>query len=482
MKPQTEIRLQPGADQTGFKQAVRRLLQDDIPPDTVGWHAKYSGDLFAGSDTAPAAPLQLPRGFIDLASLVVCHREPARYAMLYSLIWRIRHGESHLLNLASDPLVHKLSLLARTIKRDLHKMHAFVRFRRVPGIEDEQFIAWFEPDHYIVEATANFFVKRFESLHWSILTQVGSLYWDRKTLTIGPPGDKSGLPNEDSFEEGWCTYYSSIFNPARLNPKMMRSEMAQKYWHNLPEAKLIPALIEAAPERVQAMVEQHARLASHRDPKKAVAAMVAKTPKTLAQLNDLIMKTDPFIRGGTRAVLGEGPTPCKIVFIGEQPGDEEDKAGRPFIGPAGRILDRALAQAGLERSEIYITNAVKHFKFTQQGKRRLHAKPTLSEVKHYRWWLMLELDFIVPDLIVTLGTTALAAMTGKQLTLKEHRHEISFGARRGFATIHPSYLLRLPDQQSQIQAYHGFVADLQRIKSLTLAAGQSPVRYNPQPE
>lgn len=129
-------------------------------------------------------------------------------------------------------------------------------------------------------------------------------------------------------------------------------------------------------------------------------------PRTLAELNTLIASSKPLVAGATRAVLGEGPIGAHIALVGEQPGDQEDMQGRPFVGPAGRLLDRALEEAGIDRKRAYLTNAVKHFKFEERGKRRLHKKPSAGEVRHYRWWLQRELELVHPRVVVALGATA----------------------------------------------------------------------------
>jgi DNA polymerase len=165
-------------------------------------------------------------------------------------------------------------------------------------------------------------------------------------------------------------------------------------------------------------------------------------------------------------VLGEGPIGAAIAFVGEQPGDQEDLQARPFVGPAGQLLDRAMAEAGIDRGRCYLTNAVKHFKFEQRGKRRMHQKPTAGEVKHYRWWLDKELAFVRPQLIVALGTTAILALAGKAMPISRVRGEADFAGRRGYVTVHPSYLLRIPDQKAKRQAYGEFVADLRSIRTI----------------
>jgi len=458
------IILRAGADHQGFRRAARGLIARNVAPPAVFWSSGESPELFAAGQAGTAPPLALPRAVAELIEPVLCHRDPDRYALAYRLIWRVLHGERALLEVQSDPLVHRLELLRKAVRRDLHKMHAFLRFRRLANTDgSERFIAWFEPDHYIVEATSGFFIDRFKALIWSILTPVGSLHWDRLQLTIGPPGSKADLPEGDGFEAGWTQYYESTFNPARLNPDLMRKEMPMKYWRNLPEAKSISRLIETAPARVEAMIRQEMAVSAKRNPEKAVAAMADQNPQSLQALNRIIAAAEPLVPGASRAVLGEGPIGASIAFVGEQPGEQEDLQGRPFIGPAGQLLDGALEQAGIDRREVYVTNAVKHFKFEQRGKRRLHQKPTAGEVKHYRWWLMQELAFVRPRLVVALGGTAAMALTGRAVSVTQVRGETRFDNFPGYITVHPSYLLRLPDEAAKREAYAAFLADLKRI-------------------
>jgi DNA polymerase len=164
-------------------------------------------------------------------------------------------------------------------------------------------------------------------------------------------------------------------------------------------------------------------------------------------------------------VLGEGPLHADIAFVGEQPGDQEDAAGKPFVGPAGKLLNRGMEEAGIDRKKTYVTNAVKHFKFEQRGKRRIHSKPTAGEVKHYRWWLEKELDLVAPKLVVALGATAALALAGKPLAVSKNRGPLILDGRPGYITIHPSFLLRMPEEDKQ-QAWREFVADLKRIRRL----------------
>ncbi|HWG07295.1 MAG TPA: UdgX family uracil-DNA binding protein [Beijerinckiaceae bacterium] len=189
-------------------------------------------------------------------------------------------------------------------------------------------------------------------------------------------------------------------------------------------------------------------------------------PVSLAALNKIILASEPLSAGADRAVLGEGPESADIAFVGEQPGDQEEREGRPFVGPAGQLLDRGMEEANIDRRKVYVTNAVKHFKFVQRGKRRIHQKPNAGEVKRYRWWLFEELTFVQPKLVVALGATAALALTGKVVAIGKSRGETQFGNFRGYITVHPSALLRLPDEAARHEAYAAFLADLKRIRAL----------------
>jgi uracil-DNA glycosylase len=453
---------------------VRRLWARRTPPDEVAWNVAAEADLFgeAAPKDAPAAPaIALPRALAGLIEPVVCHTDVERYALLYQAIWRVLSGERQLLEVASDPLVHRLQAMAKSVHRDIHKMHAFLRFREVGDPDGgERYVAWFEPQHHILEAAAGFFVERFRSMAWSILTPEGSLHWDRAVLHVGPPARRDEAPAADQLEAAWRSYYESVFNPARVNPRAMRQHMPAKYWRNLPEAAAIEGLVRDAPRRVHEMLEREAAAQAKRDPAKAVAAMSDLIqnggPRTLAELNRTIAASPPLTRGADRAVLGEGPMGAAIAFVGEQPGDQEEREGRPFVGPAGQLLDRALAEAGIDRAAAYLTNAVKHFKYEPRGKKRLHKRPNPGEVKRYRWWLQKELAFVRPQLVVALGNTALLGLTGEPLSVMKARGPLPLSGFPGYATVHPSYLLRLPDEAARQAAYGQFRDDLARAARL----------------
>jgi DNA polymerase len=215
-------------------------------------------------------------------------------------------------------------------------------------------------------------------------------------------------------------------------------------------------------------MKREAAMPSTRDPELALGTPGGQEPKSLDELNALIAAAPPLVEGADHAVLGEGPIGATIAFVGEQPGDQEDLEGKPFVGPAGQLLTRALTEVGLDRRKSYVTNAVKHFKFEQRGKKRIHQKPTSGEVKQYRGWLMKELELVHPKLVVALGSTALLALAGKSLPITRVRGPTQFGPYQGYVTVHPSYLLRIPDAAAKKQAYQDFLLDMQRIRDLSM--------------
>ena len=176
----------------------------------------------------------------------------------------------------------------------------------------------------------------------------------------------------------------------------------------------------------------------------------------------------PLWKNATQTVFGEGPADADLVFVGEQPGDREDRAGHPFVGPAGALLDKALAEAGVDRTRAYVTNAVKHFKFEPRGKLRLHKKPNASEIKACKRWLLSEIDVLQPRLVVALGATAAQSLAGRPMPIVANRGE-TLSLANGlivFVTVHPSSLLRVPDRAGKEAAYAEFVKDLRAAGAL----------------
>jgi DNA polymerase len=344
-------------------------------------------------------------------------------------------------------------------------MHAFVRFREVGRERESHYVAWFEPEHHIVELAAPFFASRFADMPWSILTPDLCAHWDGHVVSFTPGVSKAEAPSEDRLEETWRRYYASIFNPARLKVKAMQAEMPKKYWRNLPEASMIKPLIAAADRATSEMIA-NAATEPHKAQKRPEPPM--KRPRAVAESIAALReeaagcRACPLWRNATQTVFGEGPQAAQIMLVGEQPGDKEDLAGKPFVGPAGQMLDRALKEAGINRSKTYITNAVKHFKFVPRGKIRLHQKPSTPEITACRQWYQRELVSIKPALVVAMGATAAQGVLGKITPINKNRGRL-IEAENGIkvlVTVHPSYLLRVPDEDAKDREYKRFVGDL----------------------
>ncbi|MBH1944259.1 UdgX family uracil-DNA binding protein [Erythrobacter sp. YJ-T3-07] len=461
----------PRSDDFAFwRESARALIQCDIPPDKVAWvEPGGSGDLFASGGMrlpeppADAPPVRASKRYLSLAANAALHRDPARFALLYRLLWRLQ-ANPRLMEDKADPDVRRVEELDKNVRRDSHKMHAFVRFRQVEEADGaEHYVAWFEPEHHILRANAGFFQRRFASMRWSILTPQGTLHWDRETMREGPPAQKADAPQGDPVEDLWRTYYASIFNPARLKVGAMLSEMPRKYWKNLPEAELIPELIAGAQKRESEMVA-----AGERDD--------GVRPESLAAIGEAIQacRKCPIGCLENRAVMGEGPSDATLMIVGEQPGDHEDQERRPFVGPAGQLLDVHLERAGIDRDAAYVTNAVKHFKFTMRGKRRLHQSPTAKEIDTCRWWIEGERELVRPKLVLAMGASAARGMLGKTVSISKVRGEpipLDDGSEL-WVTAHPSYLLRLDGEAREKQAAL-FDADLAAVRErLAELAGQ----------
>ncbi|MGN7293280.1 UdgX family uracil-DNA binding protein [Rhizobium sp. SAFR-030] len=485
---------------TEWRDAARRLMMANVEPQAIDWRIEDERGRLTGLDEADgqralsgiggpadallpatAAAIHVPPAFIELAESVICHSEPARFALLYRLLWRIR-TERNLLQIVSDADVIAARRLEKSVRRDSHKMKAFVRFKEVASTDPtgrrRSFFAWFEPDHYIVARIAPFFRRRFFDMDWVIATPKGSAAWDGDALTVtDEPAVKPELT--DVTDDLWRIYYANIFNPARLKVKAMTAEMPKKYWKNLPEAELIPDLIANAEAKVIEMAERAASQppAFHARVQERVAADLAdpdappagtlealKFEARRCTLCDLHCKA-------TQTVFGEGSEQAGVMFVGEQPGDQEDLAGRPFVGPAGRVFDQVLNEVGIDREGLYVTNAVKHFKYEPRGKKRIHQKPNQSEIQQCRWWLKQEVDLVQPKLVVAMGATAYFALTDQKDRLEDVRGR-PFGMTEGrklFVTVHPSYLLRIPDAARKAQEMDRFTREMTMVRELATA-------------
>jgi uracil-DNA glycosylase len=466
------VRLEKPNDFDEWRGKARRLLAASLTPQQVVWrHGADENGLFEAGDEmlpTPDGPVgTVPRQFIDLAAQVIQHSDPERFSYLYRMLWRLQN-DTHLLANAGDNDNSTLTRMASAVRRDAHKMKAFVRFRSLHEGDQERFIAWFEPDHFVLEATAPFFARRFAGMHWGIVTPYASAWWDTENLSFGPAGRKSDVPAEDAVEDDWKIYYASIFNPARLKVSMMKSEMPVKYWRNLPEAEGIKPLIRNAKNMEEEMIARAAtQPPAHHLRRQARQPEVEQNQEvtSLAEAREAVQgcRRCPLYEQATQAVFGEGPEHAQVMFVGEQPGDQEDLAGRPFVGPAGQVLDDVIEKVGIDRKKVYVTNAVKHFKFEPRGKRRIHQRPDGGEVQACKFWLNLEVEYVKPKVIVALGATAAQSLLGKaSVTISKMRGqpiEMADGTVL-FITNHPSYLLRIPDAEGKARERAKFEADL----------------------
>ena len=482
-----QARLAGQTDLAGFRAEARTLLAHQVPPEEVHWETAdaQNSDLFANPEAvAQSRPHSIPRAatsivpasFLRLCEVVVLHSASQRFALLYRLLWRLVHEPG----LRHDPIdadMLQAQQMGQAVRRDMHKMKAFVRFRPVHDEEhpgDPLHVAWFEPAHHIVEAVAPWFAKRFTQMRWAVLTPRRCVQWDGQQLHFGPGARRADAPSADAGEQLWLTYYQSVFNPARLRQKAMQKEMPRKYWHNLPETQLIGPLIAQAHERSGAMIERPATR-----PVRRIAAPVARGNSVIGIeqegircLDDVKTATQrcrecPIGQHATQSVAGAGPLGARVMFVGEQPGDQEDLQGQPFVGPAGKLLDRALQRLGLPRDQVFVTNAVKHFKFELRGKRRIHKSPTQREAAACLHWLEDEIALVQPKAIVALGATAARSLLGRAVPVLAERgqwHTRPDGLSV-LISLHPSARLRMAPEDKD-EADEAFVNDLSQARKL----------------
>ena len=459
------IAVESPKDFEAWRKTVRGLLAENVAPNDVAWCSHGQQSLFKTATLGDyPARIRVPKDFVRLARLVACHTDSSRWELLHRILWRLTHGEPNLLEVSSEPAVRSAHLLAKAVGRDIHKMHAFVRFKKVTREGVEHFVAWYKPDFHILRLASPFFVKRFGAMRWAILTPIGSVAWDLSELRFTDETDHGLERPPDDFEKLWKTYYKSIFNPARSNRKMMTKEMPRRFWKELPEAETIDGLLRASSGRVEKMIDTQAPAARYELNGKSIEELRKALPQCRAC---------PLFASANHAVAGEGPSDASMVFVGEQPGDEEDLSGRPFVGPAGKILEKAFLKAGIRRESVYLTNAVKHFKYELRGKVRLHKRANAEEARSCHQWLEAELSALKPQVIVALGRTAAQSLLGRAIQIGAERgkvHQSPFGPV--VITYHPSALLRAPDQEAQQKLLLAVIEDLH------LAAAQDESKEN----
>ncbi len=407
-------------DWDGWRAATRALVLNGIPAEDVVWSVGQG-------DALPEAigSFGVSRSLIQLAQVAIQARSPRRFALLHRLVMK-----------ADEPALAEARRLALAVRAEAHRMRTELRYLPV----GDRYVGWYAPRHFVLEANARLLARRFSHLAVSVLTPDGSAHWQGGEPVFGAAAD---LGDDAALAAFWRERGSEIVAGAGAGS-------------SLPAA-------EALDE-------------DPRPPDRPAIGPVVLPRRDLPDLDLAAAEAASCARCGlaapaTQAVFGEGPGDARLMFIGEQAGDQEDVIGRPFVGPAGQLLDRALEEAGIDRRETYVTNVVKHFKFVPRGTRRLHQKPDAGEIAACSVWLDRERAVLRPTLIVLLGATAAQAVLGRLVTIgRERGRPIALAdGQLVFVTVHPSYLLRLPDAESRAREYRNFVGDLRRAGELARA-------------
>ncbi|MGI4813254.1 MAG: UdgX family uracil-DNA binding protein [Janthinobacterium lividum] len=455
------------------------------------------GGVAAGPASRDEPPrLRISKDFAEQLQDAALFRDPQRWAFLYKLLWRWHQGDRAVASPA-DADGARLYKMAKSVRRDKHDMIAYVRFRKraagaeapdaadapqppaIPAIPE--YVAWYAPEHEVLPWAAEHFAQRMGRASWLITTPRAAALWDGQALHLDSRralgaryslsdadshADAFSSAKSDAIEALWLAYYQSIFNPARLNEMALEQHMPVRFWKDLPEARLIPAMVSEARSGAQRLA-QASSVGGRSGKSVSVEAEQAQPTREQPSSLDECRRCDLW-QNATQAVGGAGPHKARIMLIGEQPGDQEDLAGRAFVGPAGQLLDEALARAALPRDSVYLTNAVKHFKWTPRGKRRMHKTPSQREVEACSYWLEHELKAVAPAVIVTLGATALGALLHGKVSLREHLEKpFEVDGSWVVATYHPSFALRQRDQAEREQVLEAISGALGRARELS---------------
>lgn len=404
-----------------------------------------AGQEVIGGAALAGGVVRVSRELAGLLRTAAAFRWSGRWAFLYRALWRWQHGD-RAVALAADEDGARLHAMGQAVRRARHDMIAYVRFRGRDGEGVPQYLAWYEPEHDVLADVAEHFARRMGSSSWCIGTPQGAALWDGRTLQLTEKAvDVESIRTAnvaDDVEPLWLIYYQSIFNPARLNESALQQRMPVRFWKGLPEGALIPAMIAEARNGAR-QVGQAGSVGNMPGKQVAVDAQQALPLRVAPTSLEQCRRCDLW-RHATQAVPGQGPATARLMLIGEQPGDQEDLAGTVFVGSAGQVLDEALRRAGVPRDSLFLTNAVKHFKWVARGKRRTHQTPAQREVDACSHWLQAELNRVRPAAIVTLGATALGAVLGRKVSLQRHLAEpVRLDQGWLIATWHPSYALRV---------------------------------------
>jgi probable DNA metabolism protein len=445
-----------------WREKARSFLQANIAPEKITWLDKQQlqGELFNDSvepvGLFSAKKILVPKSFFKLAEMVSLHNDVIKWQKLYEALWRLTHGEKNLLAISSDLLVNELALLAKSVGRDAHKMKAFIRFRCYEENSKKFYIAWYQPDHNIIRKVAPFFVRRFGTMDWLIVTPYETAMWDGEQLSFLPGQQKFIHSQEDDFNNLWRTYYRAIFNPARIKIKAMLREMPVRYWHNLPETQVITEILQEAPSRVANMLKYTEGL---------VNSALDYFPDVIDLENlkkaSMQCRACPIHGCAKQTVFGRGSSKAKIVIVGEQPGSQENEQGLPLIGPSGQYLQKILLNLNIDLEEIYFTNAIKHFKHQVIDSRIKYQTPTIKEINACKPWLVAEIELIQPKIIICLGLVAAKSLVSHGFHFKKQRGKWQHYKHIPLlVTYHPAAILRSRDDVVKAELTQLFSQDI----------------------
>lgn len=424
-----QVALNGETDWAGWRAATRALVLAGVAPDAVHWSV---GGI---SDPLSAAPggFNVPRALVTLAGLAFQARAPERFGLLYSLVWRA-HGGEPVLDQADDPDVMLAGRLAHAVRADAHRMRTHLRF--MPA--GSGFLGWYAPAHFVLEANAQLIARRFPERPLTIVTPDTTAHWDGATLRFG--AGNAGV-DDDTLLAWWDAYGESVLADASIGTSIPEAETVDEDPRSPDRPPLGPVVF---PVPADGLLENARRDAAG-------------------------CERCELCEAATQTVFGEGPADAELMFVGEQPGDQEDVIGRPFVGPAGQLLDRALEEAGIDRRGIYITNAVKHFKFSPRGKRRIHVSPSADEIAACGVWLETERARIRPKVLVMMGGSAARGVLGRPVSVMRERGQAMTldDGQTAFVTVHPSFLLRVPEGEAQEREYRAFVRDLRAVRGMS---------------
>jgi DNA polymerase len=433
------VALAHDTDLTGWRRATRAFVLAGVAPSELSWTVGGTSDALPDADGS----FTLSRALVALAAQAFQVRELERFALLYTLVWRAHRGELPLSD-ADDPDLRIVRRWALAVRADAHRMRTHIRFLPVTLGDQSSLLGWYQPDHFVLEANARLLARRNPASGFTIVTPDGSAHWGQDGLRFG-----TGLQKPDDDETllaWWESHYETVLHTAHAGGGMPEAEELDEDPRPLDRPPIGPVVLAESQTGATRTLAREARGCER-------CSLYAPA---------------------TQTVFGEGPRDASVLFIGEQPGDQEDIIGRPFVGPAGQLLDTALEEAGIDRRRIAITNAVKHFKFTPRGRRRIHQPPSPQEIDICRFWLDAERTALNPTLLVLLGGSAGRAVLGRPVTVTRERgrpFKLPDGST-AFLTVHPSYLLRQPDEASRAREYDAFVRDLRMVRELISSASE----------